>query len=185
MFLTIVRLTMACTVLAFWVPRMAQAENADFLERFALAEDREAVLAELIPGTEDYYFYHCLHYQNTQRFDEVEPLLRLWIERYNRTPRVREIQNRQALLRHETDPRTSLEYIRRELGLQLNHQRETTETRANLRTTLDPNLFSRDTLARRALSWHRETVQGFEETAFDWLIERTLDPKQRRDLLQR
>ncbi len=49
--------------------------DGDLLEQFALAEDRAEVLKELIPGTEEYYFYHCLHYQNTGRLDEVEKLL--------------------------------------------------------------------------------------------------------------
>ncbi|MEI7956767.1 MAG: hypothetical protein WCJ66_16505, partial [Verrucomicrobiota bacterium] len=45
-------------------PPAARAENEiGFIERFALAADREKALGELVPGSEDYYFYHCLHYQ--------------------------------------------------------------------------------------------------------------------------
>ena len=33
-----------------------------FVEDFALAKDRTTALKQLIPGTEDYYYYHCLHY---------------------------------------------------------------------------------------------------------------------------
>jgi hypothetical protein len=44
----------------------ARGDNeVGFIERFALAADREKVLTELVPGTEDYYFFHALHYQNT------------------------------------------------------------------------------------------------------------------------
>ena len=32
-------------------------------------------LKQLIPGTEDYYYYHCLHLQNTEQFDKVDELL--------------------------------------------------------------------------------------------------------------
>ena len=35
----------------------------------------EGAAGQLIPGTEDYYYYHCLHYQNTEQFDKVEELL--------------------------------------------------------------------------------------------------------------
>jgi len=98
--------------------------DGDFLEQFALAEDRAEVMKELVPGTEEYYFYHCLHYQNTGRLNETDKLLETWIERYKRTDRVREIQNRQALLRYQTDPTGSLEYLRRELGLFFGHERE-------------------------------------------------------------
>ena len=53
-------------LLAFTVA--ARAENeVGFIERFALAADREKALAELVPGTEDYYFFYSLHYQNSKQ----------------------------------------------------------------------------------------------------------------------
>ena len=161
--------------------------DGDLLEQFALAEDRAEVLKELIPGTEEYYFYHCLHYQNTGRLDEVEKLLETWIERHKRTDRVREIQNRQALLRYRSDPSGSLEYLRRELGLSFGHEREVLGQESSLPTSLDQRIISRETLTKQALSrsTYRETVQGFEDSALDWLVAETLDAKRRRDLLQR
>ena len=33
-------------------------------EEFSLAEDRSVPLQQLIPGTEDYYYYHCLYHQS-------------------------------------------------------------------------------------------------------------------------
>ena len=35
-----------------------RAQDIEFIERFALADDRAEVLGELIPGTEEYYFFH-------------------------------------------------------------------------------------------------------------------------------
>jgi hypothetical protein len=171
-----------CMVLAV----SGQGEGAvSFQEKFALAEDREKALEELIPGTEAYYFYHCLQYQNTNRLDEVDVLLKTWIERHKRTERVREIQHRQALLRYETDPKAALEYMRRELGLHFNHEREVVGRKPGLPTELDPALIQREALTKRALAWHQETVLGFEDAAFDWLITQELDGRKRRDLLQR
>ncbi|MEM9657472.1 MAG: hypothetical protein AAF961_03840, partial [Planctomycetota bacterium] len=40
-----------------------------FVETFALADDREKALEELAPGTEEYYFYHALHYQNSNQIE--------------------------------------------------------------------------------------------------------------------
>ena len=77
------------------------ADEIRYVEDFALATDRIKALQQLIPGTEDHYFYHCLHNQNTEQFDQVEQLLGAWIKRYGYTPRVREIQNRQALQQHD------------------------------------------------------------------------------------
>src|ERR1035437_9622527 len=66
----------------------ARAGDVGFVEDFSLAKDRTVPLKTLIPGTEDYYYYHCLNFQATGQLDEVDKMLTLWIARYNRTPRV-------------------------------------------------------------------------------------------------
>ena len=82
------------------MPEAADAQQTiGFDERFVLAEDRAEVLKQLIPGTEDYYYYHSLQHQNEGEFGKVEELLKPGIKRYDRTARVRESQHRQALLR--------------------------------------------------------------------------------------
>ncbi|MGK0291145.1 MAG: hypothetical protein ACI86H_002612 [bacterium] len=48
------------------------------MESLALAEDRIVILEKLTPGTEDYYYYHCIHFQHTNQFDKVEELLGEW-----------------------------------------------------------------------------------------------------------
>ena len=46
-------------------PVGGRAENEiGFVEKFALGADREKVLGELIPGSEEFYFFHALHYGN-------------------------------------------------------------------------------------------------------------------------
>ena len=164
--------------------REAVAEEIGFIEDFALAKDRMQALAQLIPGTEDYYYYHALHYQNNEQFDKVEELLKAWIKRYNYTARVQEIRYRQALLTYEQHPAKSLEFIRQELGIQFNHQREIVGRKPNLPTELNPQLISRETLTQRALARHRNT-DGFEHRALDWLMNSELDPDRRRHLLSR
>ncbi|HNY26354.1 MAG TPA: hypothetical protein PKH31_03130, partial [Candidatus Sumerlaeota bacterium] len=69
-------------------------EEIGFPEKFALAENRTEALNQLVPGTEDHYFYTSLHLQNQGKLTEVDTLLKPWIERYGRTPRVQEIENR-------------------------------------------------------------------------------------------
>jgi len=163
----------------------AGAGEIGFPEDFALAKDRAEALKQLIPGTEDYYFYHCLHYQNQGRLDDVDRMLKLWIKRHNRTPRVVEIENRQALLRYDTDPRKSLEYIRRQLNVHFNHQRQVMGQKPKLPTRLDPNAISRDTLTKIALARHGGTVNGFEDRALEYAATLALDPNRRRHLLAR
>ena len=36
------------------------AEPVSWMERYALSKDRGAMLTELIRGSDEYYFYHCL-----------------------------------------------------------------------------------------------------------------------------
>jgi hypothetical protein len=49
-----------------------------FAEMYALANDREAVLSELVTGTPEFHYFHALHLLNTHahdvqgsKFDEV------------------------------------------------------------------------------------------------------------------
>ena len=67
------------------------AGEVGWLEEYALSGEREKALGKLIPGTEEYYFYHCLHLQNEGRLEEVEPLLLSWIEKHGRTGGVVEV----------------------------------------------------------------------------------------------
>ena len=99
------------------------AGEIGFVEDFALSPDRERALAQLIPGTRDFYYYKCLHLQNSGRLDEVAGVIKLWRDRHGTTNRLIEIENRQALLEYDAAPARSLEFIRKRLGLQFNHQR--------------------------------------------------------------
>lgn len=163
---------------------VVRAGEIGFVEDFALAPDRTLPLKQLIPGTEDYYHYHCVHFQNTEQFAKVEELLPLWIQRHGRTPRVQEILNRQALLTYEKNPQKSLEYLRTQLGLQFNHQREVLGQKPNLPLALDQKLIGRDRLSQRAFSQHKN-LDGFEDSALEWLIATDLNPERRRNLIQR
>ena len=97
-----------------------QANTIGYIEDFALAPNREAVLKDLIPGTREYYYYHALHAQNEGRHGEVEKLIGLWVKRYGETSRVREIRNRAALLEYEKNPKKSMDYLKKKLGLRFN-----------------------------------------------------------------
>jgi hypothetical protein len=156
-----------------------------FVEDFALAKDRTVPLKQLVPGTEEYYYYSCLHAQNTGKLEEVDALLKVWIERHNRTPLVQEIENRQALLRYAKSPKESLAFLRDRLGLSFGHQREVLGQKPQLPTSLDEKLISRETLTRRALQLHPESLDGFQNSAFEWLIATDLSAELRRQLLHR
>src|SRR5437763_9637923 len=124
----------------------AVAGEVGFVEDFALARDRSAALRQLIPGTEDYYYYHALHHLQTEQYDQAVALTKPWHERFGQTARLTEIQTRHALLTYDSDPKRSLDYLRLKLGLRFDHQRVTPGGAPNLPTALDSQIISRNTL---------------------------------------
>ena len=160
------------------------AGEISFIEDFALAKDRTLALEQLIPGTEDFYYYHCLHYQNSEQYERVDQLLQAWIKRYNYTPRVREIQHRQALLTYPLHPNDTLAYLQRTLNLRFDHQRETPDARPQLPTRLDEALIGRDRLMAEAYRKYKN-LDGFDDPALDWLLDANVPEDRRRTLLSR
>lgn len=162
----------------------AFAEEIRYIEDFALAANRAEALKQLVPGTEDYYYFHALYYQQTEQFDKVPELVKVWIQRHGETARVREIQNRQALLTYPKSPQQSLEYLRNHLSLVYNHQRERLNEKPNLPVALDQNAISRAQMAQRAYNPQND-LSGFEDRALEWMIEENQNPQRLRALLSR
>ena len=162
----------------------ALAGEVGFIEDFALARDRAVSLRQLIPGTEDYYYFHCLHLLNSGQFDKIPELTKPWLERFGQTPRLTEIQTRHALLTFKRSPKESLDYLRNRLGVRFDQQKEVVGAAPNLPTVLDPNLYSRAAL--QAVSFTRwQNLDNFEDAALDWLATEKLTWERRRNLLQR
>lgn len=164
---------------------MAKATEIGFLEDFVLSQDRKVALDQLIPGSEEYYYFHCLHHQNRGQFNEVAPLLREWTRQHGKTSGVIEIQHRQALLTYDRDPQNSLDYLRQHLSLRFDHQRDVVQRAAELPTALDPKLLSRERLLQQAFEQHPDKLDGCEDSLLEWLAGRQLHPARRRELLQR
>ncbi|MDA1231521.1 MAG: hypothetical protein O2856_12160, partial [Planctomycetota bacterium] len=171
---TSVLLTVLCSESVF-------AEQS-FMERFAIAKDRETVLKELIPGTQEYFYFHCLHFQNIQQYERVEEFLQKWIALHNNSQQINEIQYRQAVLTYDRNPQKSLDFIRDRVGLQFNHQKDVLNAEPKLPETLDQNLISRDQLLKQAYADHGD-LKGVTEESFAWLTGTELTPDRRRHLL--
>jgi hypothetical protein len=160
--------------------------DLDQLEAFALAENREAALAQLTPGTKEYYYFHCLHYQHTGDLAKSYQFLERWIERHGRSSAARAISHRQTLLSWGHDPRGCADYLRQVLGLRFDHARELAAEKRALPTQLDPQRLERAALMQQALDDHRD-LAGFTDAALSWLMAEwpSLDPLRRRQLLAR
>ncbi|MEZ5978028.1 MAG: hypothetical protein R3F34_07415 [Planctomycetota bacterium] len=168
-------------------PARAQGVPIGFEEDFALATDRSAALAELVPGTEDYYFYSCLDRQNAGDLDAVDPLLRAWVARHGENARTEQIRNRQALLLFDRDPAKAYAFLTDTFNLSFGHQRELPGEKPDLPTALDPALLVESTLAQRALSNHPGSASGLRGAALARLAMRggDLDSRVLGDLLDR
>ncbi|MCE9531461.1 MAG: hypothetical protein K8T89_10125 [Planctomycetes bacterium] len=162
----------------------SQGQDIRYIENFALAKDRAESLKQLIPGTEDYYYFHCLHFLNNEQFDKIEALITPWAQRHGQTAKLTEIQTRHALLAYDKNPQQTLNYLKGRLGLNYNHQKETVGTAPNLPTSLDQAIISRERLKAYSLAPNRH-LENFEDVALDWLAAEPLSYERRRILLQR
>src|SRR5215204_5571728 len=176
----------ALTSLVF--PSLTWAENEiGYIEKFALAADREKVLGELVPGSEDYYYFHALHYQHTRNEPRLAEILDQWRKRFpNDTPRRRTIEHREALLDYDTTPQQTLDYLKDRLRVQFNHQQEARDRKPNLPTTLEAARIGRDVFQKDALT-HDNGLGSLTVDALESLVssKAQLSPQQRRAILSR
>ena len=103
--------------------RDLMAEPIGLMEKYALADDREAMLAELIPGSDEYYFYHCLHFQTRGQLERAEAIIKDWLAEHKgrETPAIRGMLDRQRLLTYGDSPQRTIDYLIKRLGINLNH----------------------------------------------------------------
>lgn len=172
--------------LGMFSPLLLHAENEiGFIEKFALAPDREQALAQLIPGSEDYYYFYALHYENTGQKDKLKTIMTQWSARFPDSERRKIIENREALLDYGNNPQGTLDFLRRRLNLQFNHQQEARDQKPDLPTTLDQAKISREVFQKEAFGASSDDLSQFREEALEALVrEKTpLNPAQRRALL--
>jgi autotransporter-associated beta strand protein len=177
------------TALALPSIALAQAGENEigFIERFALAADREKALGELVPGSEEYYFFHALHYQNVRDTAKLNNLLNEWRKRTpDENEACRVILNREAILGYEKEPLLTLKYLIERLGIRHDHQRQVPDAKPDLPTSLDPAKISREVFLRDALNNDRG-LQSLSQEALAALIrdQVPLTPDQRRAVLQK
>ena len=158
--------------------------TTELLESFALGEQREQALAQLIPGTEEHFFLSCLHLQQQGRLGEVEPLLSAWVDRHGRTQALEQMRDRQALLRWGEDPQGTVDRLRERLGPYLSHARDVEDEAPRWPTRLDPALLDRTRLLRQVLEGNHH-LSPFDPRADGWLVRQRLSGDKRRELLDR
>lgn len=155
-------------VLAF-APLVRGDNEIGFIEKFALAPDREAVLGQLIPGSEDFYFFSALHFQNTKQKAKLAAIMEQWAKRNPDSPQRRVIENREALLSYEADPQATLKFLRERMKLQFNHQQEARDRKPDLPTALDPARVAREVFVRATLESSSDLIEC-KDPVFEALV---------------
>ncbi len=185
--LTTLTAALTLTMIAEHQPtEAADGQEIGFIERFALAEDREQALEELIPGTDDFYYFHCLHLEQQENWERQAELIADWEKRKRGSRLLREIRYRRALLRYGQDPQGSLRFIREELDLRFNHQQEKRDQRPDLPTSLDQDFVSHTSFLDDALRRsHNDPPLGERGVDFVLRNQVKLSPQQTRAVLRK
>lgn len=140
----------------------AHADPVGLMERYALAEDRQSILDELVPGSVEFYYYHCLHYQVTGQLAKSEDLLLQWENNIhlNSSPLLRGMLDRQRLLTFGATPDLTIKYLRARLGIQLNHTAPPLRGERRYPDALPGNVLVIDTLIDEALRLEKQLTQA-------------------------
>ena len=164
--------------------KQLSGQEIGVLEEFVLSSDRESVLKKMVPGTSNYYYFNALHYQNLEQYEKVDEILGKWKKRLGEQENYRVIRNRQALLRYNSNPQETLDFLIKELNLYFAHRQKIPQAERDLPTEFDQNLISNDRLIEQALKSSKLTG-GFTERGLRLLSPNQLDAAKRRDLLSR
>jgi hypothetical protein len=163
----------------------AQGTEIGFIEDFALAESRAAVLDRLVPGTEDYYYYRALERQHAGDLDAVDGIMRNWRKRHRQGDRYHRLEDRQAMLRYAQAPKETWNYLRKRLDLDFKVEAPRRADERRLPSRLDPEVLDLNRLLNTAMTDLRGRLKGIEDLALPLLASRDLSLSALRELLSR
>ena len=166
------------------VSAIAATEVDPFLERFALGDRKEA-LSQLIPGTHEWYFYHCIDSQHRSDFARVDQLVKDWTKQHRYSEQRDAILMRQALLLYNEDPAGSISYLKNKLGISFHHRQPGSGVQENIPSRLDQNLISRQAFERQAALKHKNDLSGYTDDALELLNNHSWKMNRKRDFLRR
>ena len=160
--------------------------DLEHLEALAFATDRDAALAQLLPGSADHDYYRCVHLQQRGALDEAERIIDDWTNRHN-DDRHSVLRMRQLLLRASSRfDQKSREHVRDTFGAYHWHEPETAEGATRLPSKLDRHAIDGPALLREAVRYSADLSQVTEEGLYELLEgDYELDTARRRKLLER
>lgn len=160
--------------------------DLEHLEALAFAENREAALAQLLPGSADHDYYRCVHLQQRGKLADAERIIDEWTNRHH-DGRIEVLKLRQMLLRlSQRGERKDRDDVRDELGVHHWHEPEAAAGSTRLPSALDRHAIDGASLLREAVRYSSDLSQVTEEGIYE-LLDGTyeLDDARRRKLIER
>lgn len=159
--------------------------ETSFLEKFALDEEREDALKMLRPGSEDFYYYTCLHYQLSGDRAAFDKKMDDWEDAYTFSDRRRELRRRQAFLDFTTKPENTWTFLTEtERIAHFDHRSTHREADDDAVSVIDESFY--DISAFLSVAGERRNTTGaFSDAGLAFAISRGLSPAERRAALNR
>lgn len=161
----------------------AQPNALEFMEAFSWG-DRQAALKELVPDTEDYYYYHCLHYQLINDRVAFQKTLDAWVNFNKRSwnNRMYEMRRRQKLIEFDQNPAETWNFIRSDAGLRFNHRPRNEQRNPEYPSRLDPASYSLAAFLRQAQQYNG-LLNDLTDRGLEIALAENKDPEHRRAFL--
>lgn len=156
--------------------------DLDQLEALALADDRAAALAGLVPGSEDHDYWHAIDAQRRGALTEVDAALESWPTRHGRTARYDRLVRRQRLLAAGADLAAHADALADALDVSFDHQPDVEAAAERYPNQLDAALL--DPEARLDLAVARD-LDEVTALGLPRLLTRPLRANARRRVLER
>lgn len=147
-----------------FLPTVTQAEEIGFIESYALAKDRTEVLPQLIPETEDYFYYHVLFYQSVGKVADAQAMLSRWVDKLGWSELARRMESRQMMLNYSTNREQTVQYLISQLNVNLAHTPPQRDRAASMSTKLDASLVDYANVLKRVIQEDRN-LTSIEDSA--------------------
>lgn len=164
--------------------RAAVPTDVEFLEAFAWG-DRPEALKTLVPDTEDWFYYHCLHYQLANDRLAFKRILDQWAakNRNNWNSRMEEMRRRQTLIEFDQKPDAAWSILRDDLGLTFSHRPRDEQRTAKYPSALNPSQYVVDVFMQEAQ--RRGLLDNLTHRGLELIQNEDMDPDLRRAWLGR
>ncbi|HEY0191828.1 MAG TPA: hypothetical protein VGC42_11955, partial [Kofleriaceae bacterium] len=159
--------------------------DLEILEALALADDRGAALAQLLPGSIEHDYYRALQLQQRGALDEVDPILTRWHERHGHGSAYHaDLLRRQQLYRAVAGRPAELKQLRDEFGVAHDHQAEVEQVDATRASRIADGAYNPVRLLQEG-AHHDSNLGAVTDEGIAELVDWTLEPGLRRALLSR